>query len=733
MHKLLSIFLAFMVTVYTSPLFATSQIKEDTVVIGSPSSTATKKIKFKNSSHEIRANTTNSKLEYTNDGVNYKAIGSGSGSGGSSSGVNLITNDGFEDGISSGWTSSGGTFSLGTYTNAIDSDTKYATFISTAAGQYIETTAAVIPDSFSGGGCQADFKKYNTTTSTAFKIQALDSSSNVLAEQTLSSGSWIKSPSISFACPTVGATVKLRLISLLAATINADKAYIGSNQNLVYISQAKLIGSCTITPVAAQTHTSTSFSVFPAVASITSTITGQALAPSTNITGCRFATLPAGDYYIVYDGNYGSNSSGVNSIFSMSDGATNAIEQTACVGTAGGYGCGSSTSRFSYTTTQSNITFQPIAKILTSGTVYISASPQTIKVFYYPASSDVAALPEQASWLIDANIGGANISHSTSAITSYTEMTNSTLDLVLNTSKGSANANIACASGTASSGSTCTSANESIGISFIPPYAGQFEACFDYTSEITMQSASIHGEAIYYQLALTSDTSSAIIQEGGVRTGHQASRESGNEEDGAPFKTCGAFTFSDTSMKTIRLMHEKTATVASLIFGDRDGSNGQRDIHITVRPVLSSFNRPILLDTPIITSSYYISTNASVGANVQINYDAKEFDIGCLVSCVTTGAGVWKFTVPYGGDGLYDISITPYGSAATNLRVFKNGSAYKWIDYYSSSLHLGGNSKIKLVAGDYIDIRPDAAITHYGGTLSSTTAISLISITRVGK
>ena len=578
---------------------------------------------------------------FSNDGTLEKKLGTGGGNGGSS-GVNTLSNDSFEDLVASAfpnWTNSGGTLTQGTYTNGVENDTKYFQFVATGAGQYFEQSVTV-PTNFAGGGCQVDFKKLNVSTANLFKVDALDGSNNVLATGNVGVLSWAKFPTLSFACPAAGATMKIRVTSLAAGTLQGDKAYLGSNQNLVYSSQAKLIGTlkyagtnlCEWT-LTAPTSAFTNYPIDNDCS--TPTVSGNLKVPTTKIPAFVLpAGSPAGVYKIMVNGMFYNSGSAYN-LFRMSDG-TNATNAGVNYGTITGsnliYG------EFSYGSSLSVDTTIQIQAKTNTGDSFVTATTSTdglsFSVYYFPSSSEVAVSPEQSSWLIDANIGGSNTSLGTSSISSYTEITDTALDMIINTSKGSANAEIPCVSGTSSVGLTCNTpaVAESYGVAFIPPYAGLFEACFDLSHE-----ASKNGNASYiystFQVVETPNNSSTILTEGNTRI------TSGTFTDGItgggtiagtyPIKVCGQFNFSDTSKKTLRLMREQASSgsvVSNTILGDRSSTQGQRDIHVTVRPILSAFNRPILTSGQNITSGISGSQNidtfsVSYAANASLNSD----------------------------------------------------------------------------------------------------------------
>lgn len=128
-----------------------------------------------------------------------------------------------------------------------------------------------------------------------------------------------------------------------------------------------------------------------------------------------------------------------------------------------------------------------------------------------------------------------------------------------------------------------------------------------------------------------------------------------------------------------------------------------------------------------ISASYYASANGTYSTTSPINFDTKEYDDH---NAVTTGAA-WKFTAPI--SGLYEIKATTNNvttlSAAVIL-IYKNGVAYKKAYFNVNNSQSSGSTNIKLLAGDYIDLRPNVSAGYAGGTITSD--ISLIAITRLG-
>ena len=127
-----------------------------------------------------------------------------------------------------------------------------------------------------------------------------------------------------------------------------------------------------------------------------------------------------------------------------------------------------------------------------------------------------------------------------------------------------------------------------------------------------------------------------------------------------------------------------------------------------------------------VTESYWLSANFVVSTATPINFDSREFDSH---NAVTTSPTAWRFTAPI--SGVYNVS----GYVTLNsayLKLYKNGSALKGLSYSTLSNPSGGFSTIvRLLAGEYVDLRTAISATATGGTMSAD-GVSNVSITRVG-
>jgi len=551
------------------------------------------------SSPSVRYNSATAKLEFSNDNTTFKAIGSGSGSSG---GINILANADFEDGVTTGWTNSGGTFTSQNYTTPTESNIKFARFVASGAGQYIESTLTAVP-SFLGAGCQAQFEKYATVTDGAWKIVVLDSSANVLATQNFNqsggASTFISTPLLSFPCPVSPATFKVRLESLAAATIDFDLAYGGGNKNVVDTAQAKYYGSVEFDTNCSWTTNSATFAQFAADASCTIVTTGSVLAPATNIPGFRLPVgAPAGKYFIQANYNhYNDSVSGTPRTWVQGfyDGVGVTAEdmgfnQTAATDIAYIANLNYGLQLTSSLTSEKLFDLRGKASTSNSNINNDATSKSRFDIFYYPSDSQTAVTSEQSGWFIDANIGGAAIS---SVITSsYIPLSDAGLDLVLN--NGSAAAKIPCTGTNAPQGLTCNTGpvNENVGVVFSPPYAGFYMACASY-SQRTINSA-----IFATQLVETAPNSETIIQEGKSRLATSNGTASSVHDT---LQNCGTFYFSSTSERAIRLMYEGDTALGPAVLADRLSTGGQRDIHIIVFPLTQNTNRPVLTGEQVIS------------------------------------------------------------------------------------------------------------------------------------
>lgn len=391
---------------------------------------------------------------------------------------------------------------------------------------------------------------------------------------------------------------------------------------------------------------------------------GYASNPATKTPSIFFSTFKKGTYQFILNGMMFNSGSSTGS-WRVSDGTNTSTISTQYVSAtgAGNISSGSIVVRFINPTDQNNVTLN-VQYMNNSGTAYIDTSTSyypefSINAFYYPDTQVSSITASNNGWFIDANVGGAGIGITNGAVSSYTEITNSNIDLVNNTSKGSAPVEIACISGTSSSGVNCGANAESLGIAFVPPKTGKFKIC----STFTIEQGNLNGSSMtVFQLIETANNATSILQEGGERV-----QSGGNSGSSGPYsnglKVCGNFKFDDVAKKTIRLMFEKPATTYnSYVTIDRDASYGQRDMHWTVEPIaeniqagLQGYNSTSGVVNPKVCSFNFANnsdpTSVCTGSPCTVNRNK-----GACVSSVTRSA-----------TGQYAINFnTGYWSSATS-------------------------------------------------------------------
>lgn len=172
-----------------------------------------------------------------------------------------------------------------------------------------------------------------------------------------------------------------------------DDAFVGTMTPFQGVNGAKLVGTIKITGCSqAWTIASTSYVDFSptGITGCVYTATGQAQSPSTSIPGIKFASLPAGDYRLEYEGQVYSPVTSKNAFFRFYDGTNFATEEASMYSTTAATGYAGISQSISYSTTQSNVTLRVSGKNDASGGAYIygtTQNPGVIKVWYFPPES----------------------------------------------------------------------------------------------------------------------------------------------------------------------------------------------------------------------------------------------------------------------------------------------------------------------------------------------------------
>lgn len=107
-----------------------------------------------------------------------------------------------------------------------------------------------------------------------------------------------------------------------------------------------------------------------------------------------------------------------------------------------------------------------------------------------------------------------------------------------------------------------------------------------------------------------------------------------------------------------------------------------------------------------IKAKYKVAASHTASTTAPVQFNTKIYDSH---GAVTTGAS-WKFTAPRADN--YRVSVVSiFGTGAPSVAVYKNGAVDSFIGPSNATSLNSGYTEIDLLAGDYIDIRPDSALT----------------------
>jgi len=595
----------------------------------------------------------------------------GGGGGGGSAGVELLSNPGFETGgVTSGWSTTGGAAANVTSgTNLIFGSTT-GSWQASASGQFFQSAALAIKG-LSEASCQVTLHYLYTGTSGDYTFRVIDGSSNVLNSIALPPNAVAGVPvNLVFPCGSLTtSTLQWRIVSNIASPgiIYMDNAHLGS-VGTAQVSQAKFLGSISWPPITSCTWSNNATSnptTFTAVSNCTtpvgSDLTGSALAPATKVPGITFASLPAGSYYLVATGDIHSQTTSGNSIaaFNFTDGFTSS--ETQYVGGIESTGILSPAispnivGHFTYTTPQSNITFQAqgASVVGVTGQIQATAIPFGISVYYFPSTTQSALSLDQSGWFVDATLAGtltSNINLGTATVSTFTEMTSPTLFLTKN--PGSAPVQIACISGTASSGVNCGVVDESAGIVFNVPVAGTVKACASFSNNSIVSTVG-GNVTTAFQLAETTNTNSTTVAAGSEKISNGFNTVSMTHDSIFSSRVCSNFTFSSAGQKTIRLKYIQTVTSPVLLSELRVGSSSNSNISWTVYPITANTPAPLLVGS--VTSN---SSGLERVERAHVNGGNDATDCTSSPCTIATQSGSWVTSVTRSGVGSYQVNFT---------------------------------------------------------------------------
>ena len=317
--------------------------------------------------------------------------------------TNILKNPGFEDPNITAWTTSGGSGSNSATSKA--TGTKGLAWDSDSASQTLVSDLITIPNGFQGnnGYAYCNIKTVSGTATHTFTVD--NGTTNIVTPVTINSSTdRFQRTAVNFIYPSSG-SIRIKVTSVAAnePNIYIDDCYLGEATNVSSVSQAQLVGTVKVTGCAgAWTTTSTTYANFATQTGCSYAVTGQALAPTTNVPGIRFNNLAPGDYRIEYEGTVNSQTAGKDMFFQFWDGTSTAREDSSIYGATSALSIAGISQSISYTSPQSNVTLQIRGKVpVATGTASIwgtTAAPGVIKLWYFPSQSQLAVSSAQTNY-----------------------------------------------------------------------------------------------------------------------------------------------------------------------------------------------------------------------------------------------------------------------------------------------------------------------------------------------
>ena len=594
---------------------------------------------------------------------------------------NLLVNAGFENG-KYGWTASGGATATVNTTAKLQGSYGYD-WNSNGAAQTLLSQSITIPEHLKGKSGLA-FCSIKTVSGSATHTLTVNDGTNdlVTAQSITTTTSAAPRSSVNFIFPTSG-TIRLKLASVAAdePEIYIDACYLGEATNVQQVSQATVYGGLEQLSASGCTYaqsTSSGFTDYENLGNgtgcndwfgIGGTTAGGISNSSANTLQAVAPSMPPGRYLVMLTGRFVASSSN-SCYFRFSDGLQE-FGMLHAFSSTGSITNGPLTGFVEYTTT-ANRTFTVKSSDNSSVTCSLlndTAGAENLQWYFYrfPTASETVYRPDLYNWRVDANISGANVLLGTSDVSSYTGMTNASLTLANNTGRGVITAQIPCSSTNSPTGTTCAVGDESVGVSFTLPAAGDVMACVQFSH---LYDTNEEDGMFAFEIVETPSNAQTITQEGKekVSFGFDLGIDAPINDAVTPVKVCSPFSFSSAGQKTLRLFYEQDVSgiTASNILADALATVGQRQVHWEVYPINQAIPAPILVgsvtsnttgqlriegvrSTPSCTSnpcaitdqtsSWVSSITRSSAGTYSINFAASVFTAAPFCTCNSNTAG----------------------------------------------------------------------------------------------
>lgn len=550
-------------------------------------------------------NTTTGKPEYYN-GSAWVEVGSGSGTAGSSE-FNAVKNPIAASGVAD-WTETDADNDAAFGYSAVTTFQGNNSFTYDSA----DNVDRVCADTNAMTGIyNAEASMWFKGDASLYKFELQDGSANVKHTVTLTNESdWYK---VSLNYPATDALKVCVVSSGNGAAINFTKVQWGEATNLSNVSQASLVGTLvTVGCDAGWTTASTSFAAPGVRTSCTYAATGKASAPATMVPAFTFASLEAGEYVAVYEGQWGNVTANKATVSSFYDGTGYAKEAPTTFGDSGIHMSGTVVNgSFTYTTAKTNVTFVVHQKTDSGGNTRLmgtTASPGVFKLYRFPSASQLALTVDTAggSWsgyhAADCSWARTNAAYgdpTADSACTLTERKNINFGTVTSYLSGS---------------------DKLSGITFTPRAAGK-----TYQVTATLKAAG-QSASQNYNFQLTDGTS--VIGETGFET---TASDNGYAKQ---YSISGTYTASDTAAKTLKLQTKGSSGAVTILAP----ANNASAIEWSILDISQSLPAQILQNQ--------VSTSAAGGTNIGAAYITNGGT--CAISRQT---GDWIASVTNNGSG----------------------------------------------------------------------------------
>ena len=609
-------------------------------------------------------------LEFSNNGTDFSAVGSGAGGTGA---VNILINPDIELGSTTGYTEvGGGTLAVTSTPADVAFDVYSLSYDAGSASDAVLTNLINIPVGLYSQNCLGQIHYKGGDSNLTFEV--VDGSSNVLVSQSLVASTGYRTASLSFVCPGSG-SIRLRVIaSADAAEIFLDNLHLGNNFLVGQVSQTEFVGKAGYNSIVNCKWTTASTSVvdFPADSDCTNTFEEGAVTLQTDKPAIDIVDAPPGKYVVYVSFNTAPTLVVASHGYVLTNAADNTLDKKNYTGD------------FSGGTTRNTIYMHGEQEITTSQTISFKLRGFTVDggepigiscdgsnsvqfiVIRYPLSSQLVYQVDEVGWYVDATITGANPDLGTATVGVDTEIIDAGLSIVDN--HNSIPVEIPCSGTNPSTGATCSAGSESLGVVFDAPFAGDVLACVTFAHVINISNGVVQ---TFFRIAETPNDAQTILQIS------DSLQDNANNVDAAeqwafPFRLCDVLTFSSTGQKTLRLMYKQSVTPTVNSSAVNADNSSDRAVRWEVYPLRSFIQAPLLVNT-VISSNPVVErlVRATIGYSVGVPTVARQS--GGIVSLDDDGVGDVGVNFDAGvfSDPPSCVATGADNPADTNIPVFK--------------------------------------------------------------